>query len=61
MIKSIVLMTTAVLGGTISMKVLILSTTFYGLTQRLLAELQLLGHTIEQHYDLEPKLLQQQV
>ena len=42
------------------MKVLILSSAFSGLTQRVQRELQLLGHEIEEHYDLyEPELREQ--
>jgi hypothetical protein len=44
-----------------SVKILILSTAFSGLAQRVLTELQQLGHTIEQHYDLEPTSLRNQV
>lgn len=43
------------------MRVLILSTAFSGLAQRLLGELQQLGHEIEQHYDLDEKTLRDQV
>lgn len=43
------------------MRVLILSTAFSGLAQRLLGELQHLGHEIEQHYDLNENILHDQV
>ncbi len=43
------------------MKILILSTAFSGMAQRLLTELQQLDHMIEQHYDLEPVSLRRQV
>ncbi|MEJ2416958.1 MAG: enoyl-CoA hydratase-related protein [Exilibacterium sp.] len=42
------------------MRVIILSTAFSGLTQRVLTELELLNHTIEQHYDLNEDVLRQQ-
>ncbi len=43
------------------MRVLILSTAFSGLAQRLLGELQQLGHEIEEHYDLDEDTLRDQV
>lgn len=43
------------------MRILILSTAFSGMAQRLLTELQPLNHQIEQHYDLEPDSLREQV
>lgn len=43
------------------MRVLILSTAFSGIAQRLLCELRLLGHDIDQHYDLEEDSLRHQV
>ncbi len=42
------------------MKVLILSSAFSGLTQRVVRELLLLGHQIETHFDLDEILLRQQ-
>lgn len=43
------------------MRVMILSTAFSGMAQRLLCELKLLGHDIEQHYDLDEAVLRNQV
>lgn len=43
------------------MRILILSTAFSGIAQRLLGELQQLGHEIEQHYDLDEDHLREQV
>ncbi|MFT5083515.1 MAG: putative two-component system hydrogenase maturation factor HypX/HoxX [Lentisphaeria bacterium] len=43
------------------MKVLILSTAFSGMAQRVLGELVRLNHTVEQHYDLDEPLLCEQV
>lgn len=43
------------------MKVLILSSAFSGLTQRVLRELMALGHEIDQHYDLEENILRSQL
>ncbi len=42
------------------MRVIILSTAFSGLTQRVLTELESLNHTIEQHYGLNEDVLRQQ-
>ncbi|VUD61996.1 4-chlorobenzoyl coenzyme A dehalogenase-2 [Thalassocella blandensis] len=42
------------------MKVLILSTAFSGMAQRVLTELTALNHTVEQHYDLDPEILIEQ-
>ncbi|WP_428243624.1 enoyl-CoA hydratase-related protein [Gynuella sp.] len=43
------------------MKVLILASAFSGLTQRVFKELLLLGHVVEQHYDLNETILRDQV
>ncbi|PCK09583.1 MAG: hypothetical protein COA42_03490 [Alteromonadaceae bacterium] len=43
------------------MRVLILSTAFSGMAQRLLGELSVLGHTVDQHYDLDPTSLRAQL
>ncbi|AJQ92746.1 enoyl-CoA hydratase-related protein [Gynuella sunshinyii] len=43
------------------MKVLILASAFSGLTQRVFKELLLLGHVVEQHYDLDEIILRDQV
>lgn len=42
------------------MKILVLSSAFSGLTQRVVRELLLLGHQLEQHYDLDAEVLRQQ-
>ena len=43
------------------MKVLILASSFSGLCQRVLRELALLGHDIEQHYGMDEPTLRQQI
>lgn len=43
------------------MRVLILSTAFSGMAQRVLTELKQLNHIVDQHYDLNPEILIDQV
>ncbi len=43
------------------MRIMILSTAFSGMAQRLLGELKQLGHEISQHYDLDEDILRHQV
>lgn len=43
------------------MKILILSTAFSGMAQRVLTELIALNHEVEEHYDLDPDFLIEQV
>lgn len=43
------------------MRILILSSAFSGLTQRVQRELVLLGHNIQEHYDLEEHSLRAQL
>lgn len=43
------------------MKILLVATAFSGLCQRVQRELILLGHTLEEHYNLEPEFLREQV
>ncbi len=43
------------------MRILILSTSFSGLCQRVQRELILLGHVVDEHYDLRPRALAEQI
>lgn len=43
------------------MKILIVATAFSGLCQRVQRELLLQGHSIEEHYNLEPTILREQI